>query len=267
MARGFQGTMLRALGAAEHVLRVEGTADVVPGFRRVRFSSTDLFDDFRPGATDYLRLWFPDPVDPGLEVQRGYTVVEPDIEAGTFVLDFVIHEPAGPAATWAQRCQPGDEIAATVYGSQAFAIGDPEPAGVLLVGDASSIPAINSILGVVPHHLPVEVVLEWGHEHELAIPLAEHPKAVVQRVRRVPGATRVPEALSGRDWSDWKAWVGAERSTTKAVKAALSDQLGFPKSEVKATAYWIHGRSFGGSRGAKAAAKAAAKEHEAVAGP
>jgi len=267
VARGFQGTMLRALGAAEHVLRVEGTADVVPGFRRVRFSSTDLFDDFRPGATDYLRLWFPDPVDPGLEVQRGYTVVEPDIEAGTFVLDFVIHEPAGPAATWAQRCQPGDEIAATVYGSQAFAIGDPEPAGVLLVGDASSIPAINSILGVVPHHLPVEVVLEWGHEHELAIPLAEHPKAVVQRVRRVPGATRVPEALSGRDWSDWKAWVGAERSTTKAVKAALSDQLGFPKSEVKATAYWIHGRSFGGSRGAKAAAKAAAKEHEAVAGP
>lgn len=267
MARGFQGTMLRALGANEHVLRVEGATDVVPGFRRVQFSSTDLFDDFRPGPTDYLRLWFPDPVDPDLEVQRGYTIVEPDIEAGTFVLDFVLHEPAGPAATWARHCKPGDEMAATLYGSQPFEIGDPEPAGVLLVGDAASIPAINTILNVVPEHLPVEVFLEWGDAQEHAIPLADHPSATVHRIRRVPGATTVPAALAGRDWSDWKSWIGAERSTTKAVKAALLEQHGFPKSEVKATAYWIHGRSFGGSRGAKAAAKAAAKEHDILAEP
>ncbi len=267
MARGFQGTMLRAFGANEHVLRVEDVYDLVPGFRRVHFSATDLFDDFQPGATDYLRLWFPDPVDADLEVQRGYTIVDPDPDAGTFVLDFVLHEPAGPAATWAAACAPGDEVAATVYGSQPFTIGEPEPAGVLLVGDAASIPAINSILGVVPHHLPVEVFLEWGDEREHAIPLAEHPGATVHRLRRGPGATKVVDALAGRDWSDWKAWVGAERTTTKLVKAALKDQHGFPKSEVKATAYWIHGRSFGGSRAAKAAAKVAARAHEEHAAP
>lgn len=263
MARGIQGTILRVAGAADHVLRVEDAFDVVAGFRRVRFSCADLFHDFRPGATDYLRMWFPDPVDPDLEVQRGYTIVDADPDAGTFALDFVIHEPAGPAATWAQRCGRGDEIAATVYGSQAFEVGDPAPAGVLLVGDAASIPAINSILAVVPVHLPVEVILEWGDEAEHAIPLAEHPRATVRRVRRVPGATKVPELLSGRDWSDWKAWIAAERTTVKAVKKALLEDHGFPKSEVKATAYWIHGRSFGGSRGAKAAAKAAAREHDA----
>ena len=125
--------MLRALGANEHVITVEAAVDVVPGFRRVRFSSTDLFDDFEPGPTDYLRLWFPDPVDENLQVQRGYTIIDADIDAGTFAIDFVIHEPAGPAATWAQSCTTGDEIAATVYGSQAFEIGEPEPAGVLLV--------------------------------------------------------------------------------------------------------------------------------------
>jgi ATP-binding cassette subfamily B protein IrtA len=262
MSRGLQGTILRALGANEHLIRVEQVGDLVPGFRRVHCSSEDLFEDFQPGPTDYVRLWFPDPVDADLEVQRGYTIVDPDPDAGTFVLDFVLHEPAGPAATWAQRCRPGDEIAATVYGSQPFTVGDPEPAGVLLVGDAASIPAINSILGVVPPHLPVEVFLEWGHEHEHAIPLVEHPKATIHRIRREPGATRVVDALAGRDWSYWKAWVGAERTTTKLVKAALKEQHGFPKSEVKATPYWIHGRSFGGSRGAKAAAKAAAREHD-----
>lgn len=262
MSRGIQGTLLRAFGANEHVLRVDGAMDVVPGFRRVRFSSTDLFDEFRPGPTDFLRLWFPDPVDADLEVQRGYTIVDADLDAGTFAIDFVMHEPAGPAATWAGRCQPGDELAATVYGSQAFEIGDPEPAGVLLVGDASSIPAINSILAVVPDHLPVELFLEWGELTEHAIPLGDHPKLALHRVRRRPGATTIPDELAGRDWSDWKAWIGAERSTTKAVKAALIDQHGFPKTMVKATAYWIHGRSFGGSRGAKAAAKAAARAHE-----
>jgi ATP-binding cassette subfamily B protein IrtA len=267
MARGFQGAMLRALGANEHILRVDDADDVVPGFRRVRFTSIGLFDDFVPGPTDYLRLWFPDPVDPDLEVQRGYTIVDPDVEAGTFALDFVIHEPAGPAATWAQQCRAGDEIAATVYGSQAFEIGDPEPAGVVLVGDAASIPAINTILGSVPEHLPVEVFLEWGELQEHDIPITEHPNANVHRVRRVPGATTIPAALAGRDWSDWKAWIGAERSTTKTVKTALLEELGFPKSEVKATAYWIHGRSFGGSRGAKAAAKAAAKEYDASVEP
>ncbi|MCB0978328.1 MAG: ATP-binding cassette domain-containing protein, partial [Acidimicrobiales bacterium] len=220
-------------------------------------------DDFEPGPTDYLRLWFPDPVDENLQVQRGYTIIDADIDAGTFAIDFVIHEPAGPAATWAQSCATGDEIAATVYGSQAFEIGEPEPAGVLLVGDASSVPAINSILEVVPDHLPVEVYLEWGDAREHEIPIASHPKATLHRIRRIPGASSIPAALVGRDWSDWKAWIGAERSTTKAVKTALIEQHGFPKSEVKATAYWIHGRSFGGSRQAKAAAKAAAKAHEA----
>lgn len=190
MARGYQGTMLRVLGANEHMIRVEDVYDLVPGFRRVHCSSTDLFDSFQPGPTEYLRLWFPDPDDPDREVQRGYTVLEPDTEAGTFVLDFVLHEPAGPAAAWAAACAPGDELPATVYGSQPFSVASPEPAGYLLVGDAASIPAINSILEVIPPHVPVELFLEWGHDHEHAIPVAEHPRLTIHRPRRDQPARR-----------------------------------------------------------------------------
>ncbi|HVX18884.1 MAG TPA: ATP-binding cassette domain-containing protein [Acidimicrobiales bacterium] len=267
MSRGMQGTLLRALGANEFVIRVDDAYDLVPGLRRVHCSSPSLFEAFQPGPTDFVRLWFPDPVEPDLEVQRGYTITDPDPATGTFVLDIVLHEPAGPAATWAQTCQPGDEVAATSYGSQPFELGDPEPAGVLLIGDAASLPAINSILGVVPHHLPVEVFLEWSDEREHAIPVAEHPSAAIHRLPRELGATKVVDAIANRDWSDWKAWIGAERITTKLVKAALRDQHGFPKSEVKATPYWIHGRPYGGSRGAKAAARAATEEHTRPASP
>ena len=212
--------MMRALGAGEHLIRVEEAFDLVPGFRRVRFTSDTLFDEFTPGPTDYLRLWFPDPDDPDREVQRGYTVIEPDPTARTFTIDFVIHEPHGPASGWAATCAPGDTVPATVYGSKPFTVGTPEPAGFLLVGDAASIPAINSMLATIPAHLPVEVIVEWGDESELQIPITDHPAANLRRLPRDLTGAQVVAALDGRDWSGWYAWVASERSTVKAVKAA-----------------------------------------------
>jgi ATP-binding cassette subfamily B protein IrtA len=260
--------MLRALGAGEHEVRVEEVADVVAGFRRVRFSSSTIFDGFDPGPTDYLRLWFPDPDDADREVQRGYTVIEPDAAAGTFAIDFVLHQPLGPASSWATTCAPGDTLLATVYGTKPFAPPSPEPAGYLFVGDAASVPAINSMIAALPPTASIEVLLEWGDEWELAIPVAEHPGATVRRLRRDLTGARVVAALADRDWTDWYAWVAAERSTSKAVRAALKDVHGFPKTDCKVQAYWIHGKSMGTSRGGsvKAAAKASANEAPPVDG-
>lgn len=250
MSRGFQGAMLKALGAREHVVRVVSAHDVVPGFRRVVFTSDTLFDEFDPGPTDYLRFWFPDPDNAQAEVQRGYTVVDADSEAGTFACDFVLHEPAGPASKWCRTCRAGDEVPATIYGSRAFAVSEPEPAGYLVIGDAASLPAVSSILETIPDHIEVEVILEWSEEWEHDIPMAHHPRATVSRVRRDFTGDRVIAALAGRDWSNWSAWVAGERATTKTVKPALIE-MGFPKADVKVTAYWMHGKAFGASRGDK----------------
>lgn len=249
MSRGFQGAMLKALGANEHTITVTDAADVVDGLRRVYFTSTTVFEDFRPGPTDFLRLWVPDPDNPTRELQRGYTVLDADPSSGSFAIDFVLHEPHGPASSWAAGAQPGDTLPATVYGTAAFALPSPEPAGCLLVGDAASTPAINSVLEMLPAHLPVEVILEWGDARELNMPLVEHPAATVRRVRRDGNGEGVTELLAGRDWSDWYAWIGSERAAVKAVKTALRETHGFPKNSIKAQAYWIHGKSLGASRG------------------
>lgn len=252
MSRGFQGAVMRALGANDHLVRVEEVHDVVDGFRRVHFSSETLFDTFRPGPTDYVRLWFPDPQRPEREVQRGYTVLQPDPTSGMFVIDFVLHEPSGPASQWAATCAVGDTLAAMPYGTKPFRVATPEPEGYLLVGDAASIPAINSILETIPPHVPVVVVLEWGDARELEIPLASHPSATVHRIARDHTGGAVVAAIAGRDWTGWSAWIGAERATVTATKRALIDTHGFPKSECTAQAYWVHGRSFGASRGSNA---------------
>ncbi|PRC43233.1 iron ABC transporter permease, partial [Mycobacterium sp. ITM-2017-0098] len=121
------------------------------------------------------------------------------------------------------------------------------PAGYLLIGDPASTPAINSILAVVPHDIPIEVYLEHRDDDDLLIPLAEHPRATVHRVPRRDTAS-LAAALEARDWSNWYAWVGPEAGTLKQVRTRMRDEFGFPKQEIHAQAYWSEGRAMGSNR-------------------
>jgi len=256
--RGFSGAVLRGFGARDHDAEVTGTELLAPNFLRVRMTSPTLFDDADPGPSAWLRFWFPDPDGLDTEHQRGYTFSEADVEAGTFAVDFVLHEPAGPASTWAQHAAPGDRVCVTSFGSKPFEVADELPAGYLLIGDSASIPAITTIVHALPRDITVEVYLEQHDDADLLIPFPEHP---LMRVHWVPrrGATSLAAALETRDWSNWNAWVGTEQGTLKHVRARLRDDFGFPKSEVHQQAYWSAGRAMGKLRstGDEAAAEPA----------
>ncbi|NLU64202.1 ATP-binding cassette domain-containing protein [Rhodococcus sp. HNM0563] len=242
--RGFQGAVMRGFGARVHDAVVTGTEQLAPHFLRVRFSSTTLFDDADPGPTAYLRFWVPDPNDPDTEHQRGYTFSEADTEEGTFAVDFVLHEPAGPASVWAKHAEPGSTISITSFGSKQFTVPDELPAGYLLIGDSASIPAINSIIDVLPRDVAVEVYLEQHDDADLLIPMSDHPLMNTHWVPRL-GPTSLAAAIEDRDWSNWKAWAGTESKALKHLRTRLRDDFGFPKSEVYAQAYWFHGRAMG----------------------
>lgn len=242
--RGFQGAMMRGFGARDHDAVVTGTDLLAPHFLRVRMSSPTLFQDVVPGPTAWIRIWFPDPEGGETEYQRGYTFSEMDPDAGTFAVDFVLHEPAGPASTWAQRATPGDHISVTSFGSRTLDIPEDLPAGYLLIGDSASIPAINSILTALPHEVAVELYLEQHHEDDHLIPMADHPLLQKHWVPR-DDANSLAAALEDRDWSNWYAWAGPESNTLKQLRTRLRDDFGFPKSEVHAQAYWSEGRAMG----------------------
>jgi ATP-binding cassette subfamily B protein IrtA len=248
VSRGFQGAVLKALGAVDHVLTVVAVEDVVAGYRRIRFTSPTLLDELELRPAAWIRLWVPD--EAGREHQRGYTVLDADPDTGELSIEFVLHEPVGPASAWAGRAEPGQQLRAAVYGATRFAPPDPGPAGYLLVGDPASTPAINSIIAAIPAEAPIELYLEWGHAGDADLPLATHPGLRVHRVARTADGGAVVAALEQRDWSDWYAWIGAERRTVRRLRAALKDVHGFPKAEVKAQAYWVEGSSLGASRDA-----------------
>ena len=250
--RGFNGVMMRGFGARDHQATVVDRELISPGFLRVRMTSPTVLDDVIIAPTAYLRFWFPDP-DGDAEYQRGYTLTEADAETGAFAVDFVLHEPPGPATAWAQQAQPGDTVAVTSLGSVGLSVPDELPAGYLLIGDSASVPAINAILTALPAGVPVELYLEQHQDTDRLIPLAEHPRLRTHWVvRRSPAS--LAESIEDRDWSDWYAWAAPEAGSLKRLRTRLRDDFGFPKSEIHAQAYWTH--ADGGRSGAPAIASA-----------
>ncbi|WP_306358279.1 MULTISPECIES: ABC transporter ATP-binding protein/permease [unclassified Nocardia] len=255
--RGFQGAVLRGFGVQYHTATVLDTEQTTPRMLRVWLSSPSLFEEITLEPTAWLRIWFPDPEGSDAEFQRGYTIAEADLDTGRFAVDFVLHEPAGPASAWACRVRGGEMVEVASFGSKGFPIPEDLPAGYLLIGDSASIPAINSILAAVPPQVAIEVYLEKHHDDDLLIPLTEHPRARVHWVPRT-SENSLAAALEARDWSNWYAWAGPESKSLKHIRARLKDDFGFPKSDVYAQAYWVHGRSMGKERDGSERAQAAA---------
>ncbi|MFF5452167.1 SIP domain-containing protein [Streptomyces sp. NPDC012950] len=245
--RGINGVIMRAYGARDHEATVTGTELLAPHFLRVRMASPTLLEDVVAAPAAYVRFWMPDPDDPEVEHQRGYTLSEADPASGAFAVDFVLHDPAGPASTWARRAEPGTSVRVTTLGSTRFDLPPDLPAGYLLIGDAASIPAINGILGVLPAEVPVELYLEEHRETDRLIPLADHPRTNVHRVPR-RGEASPAAAIPDRDWSDRYVWTAPESGSLKHLRTRLRDEFGFPRSEMHAQAYWYYGRAFGSNR-------------------
>ncbi|CAM5761609.1 ATP-binding cassette domain-containing protein [Bosea minatitlanensis] len=240
MAGGFQKTMMKAFGATDHLMTVVSVTDITPGFRRIRFSAPTMIDGRETPTASYIRLWAPDPAEPGKVHQRGYTLVEPDATTGEVSFDFVLHEPMGPASGWAAAAKPGDTIAASYYMFHKF---DPpeDPEGYLLMGDPAAIPAINAILGVLPPEAQVVVILQAHAPDDALIPIGKHPGAEV--IWTGPGTGALAAAVPVRDWSNWYAWCAAENAAIKELRAALNRVHGFPLSDIKHAAYWIRGKA------------------------
>lgn len=243
MARhGWEGVVLKLMRGKDFTFTVTGAEDVTDRYRRVHLTDGGMLAATGMHPTMWVRMWFD---DAGKPHQRAFTLVDPDPEAGTFSLEFALHE--GVASDWARKAQPGDTIDATVQGTS-FTAPEPAPGRMFLVGDPASLPALNSLLAALPQ-TPATIWFETGHPSDEDLPLRLDPaRHDVRRVPREDAGGRLVDrvtaelpALLGElgDPSGAYVWIACDTATTRALSGYARKELGVPKQRIHALGYWL----------------------------
>lgn len=233
---GWEGAVLKLLRAKDFVFTVTGAEDVTPRYRRVHLTDGGMLAATGVHPTMWVRLWFD---NAGKPHQRAYTLVDPDPAAGTFSLEFALHE--GCASDWARTAKPGYTIEATIHGT-GFEQPDPAPSHVFAVADPASLPALNSLLTALDPS-PATVWFEGGEQNGLPFRTTPSRHDVRTLPRRDAGAhlvSEVKEALPDllKGTSDPYVWIACDTATTRALTSYVRKELGLPKQRVNALGYW-----------------------------
>ncbi len=187
-----------------------------------------------PGEAIVLPLqgWlFPDGVE---QEWRNYTVRRHDPAAREIDVDVVLHDPRGPACTWAERSEIGAGVG---YAGPRVDFAPREDAEwLLLCGDETALPAIAAILETPLHHQRKLAVIEVADAAE------EHPlDGEVRWVHRNGDPFGVPlaEAVRAVELPDGpgQAWGAAESTVARDLREVLRRAM--PRKHVKATGYWL----------------------------
>ncbi|MFJ1670784.1 siderophore-interacting protein [Streptomyces bottropensis] len=241
---GWEGAVLKLLRGKDFVLTVTGAEQVTEHYRRVHLTDGGMLATTGVHPTMWVRLWFD---AAGKPHQRAYTLVDPDPAAGTFSLEFALHD--GHASDWARTAKSGDTIEATVQGT-AFTEPAPTPSHILAIGDPASLPALNSLLGALPS-APATIWFETPTDTGAptpeagGLPLRLDPTR--HDLRPVPrqdaGArllTRVradAPALLANTPAPY-VWIACDTTTTRSLTTYFRKELGLPKQRTHALGYW-----------------------------
>lgn len=252
-----------------------------PSFERVTLGGADLTRFIPMGADQWFRLFLP--VAEGTltrlpnrldsfaylrylaiaktqrPVLRNYTVAgfrTDGAEGPELDVDFVRHGSAaagtagtaGPAASWAETCRPGDAVAVLDEGVL-FA----PPAGLhgplVLVGDETALPALAGILASLAADATGSAFIEVPDADDvrnLAAPIGVEVSWIVRDdLHATPGyavLTAAIEASEGGAVVPAYAWVAGEQSLVAAMRRHWV-RVGVDKRMISFTGYWRASRA------------------------
>jgi NADPH-dependent ferric siderophore reductase len=234
-----------------YAVRVRRVARLSPRMVRVTFGGEALGEFIWNGPAAHLKLIFADqgaerPTGEARPVMRTYTPRRFDLAARELEVDFVIHG-AGPASDWAAQAAPGQTLTLAGPG-RSYAV-DPTAHWYLLVGDDTAIPAICTILEVLPATLPKQILLEVTdarEEHALDAPLAN---AELRWLRRGESAAQAGEALEAAvralPWpsGSGRVYVACESGAMRRIRHFLLHERGVPRAHLVTRGYWKLGET------------------------
>jgi NADPH-dependent ferric siderophore reductase len=177
------------------------------------------------------------PSDAPKQEWRNYTVRRHRPSTGEIDVDVVLHEPRGPACTWAALAPVGSGVG---YAGPRVDFAPREDADwLLLCGDETALPAIAAILESAPAAEIVAVVEvpDAGEEFEL------DPRLRYVHRNGAPAATtsHLADALRTLPLpaGPGQAWGAAESHVARELRTVLREERGLPRSHATAKGYWL----------------------------
>ena len=223
-------------------LTVVRTTTLSPGLRRVTLGGADLTGFASLGATDHVKLLFPEG-DP--DVKRDYTPREfraaTDDAPAELDIDFFFHGD-GPASQWAAAAVPGSEL--TIGGPRGSHLPPTGASRFVLGADESSLPALARWIELLPQTHEILAFVELDNQSDAAYLEPDHVhKARVVWLNKSDGALERAIRALGPIGDDTFVWVAGGASTLVPIRRYLRRELGLPASQVKIDGYWKSGEA------------------------
>ncbi|MFF7048253.1 siderophore-interacting protein [Streptomyces griseorubiginosus] len=243
-------------------LQVVRTRRLGPSLVRVTFAGEDLHHFFSDGHDQSLSLFLPAEgrTEPGVPVElgdgwwqawreqsddvravmRSYTLRSLRRDPDEIDIDFVLHQPAGPASRWAARASVGDRVqllGPAIADNRAIRFRPPADTDlVLLWGDETALPAVSAILEALPAGQRARVWLEVhdaGDIQDLATDAdAEITWLVGESALDVVRETQLPPATHPY------AWIAGESGCVKELRRHFVRERGVDRRRVTFVGYW-----------------------------
>ncbi|WP_406126210.1 siderophore-interacting protein [Streptomyces sp. NBC_00989] len=256
-------------------LQVVRTERLGPSLVRVSFAGDDLAFFFSDGRDQSLSLFLPQPgqLEPAVPfelgdgwwqgwrelpdgvraVMRSYTLRALRRDPDEIDIDFVLHEPAGPASRWASHASAGDRVVLlgpAIADNRAIRFRPPEDADLVVVwGDETAVPAASAILEALPAGTRARVWLEVQHAGDIQDLATEADAEVTWLVRENQGAEGSPMALGALRAAQLPSaerpyvWIAGESGQVKALRRHFVGERGFDRRRVTFVGYWRQGLS------------------------
>lgn len=193
---------------------------------------------------------------------RAYTIRHIDRSAKILDLEFVLHEQggiSGPASAWAGQARVGEKVG----------IGGPRDGGfrvpgdvswIVLAGDASALPAMQSIAATLPAGITVHMYAEVGSpDDRQVVKSAAMLDITWLDEQSTPGAALLG-VLSSRPLPTTPGylWIAGESNAVWALRTHFLQRFGLTRDRVSAKGYWKLGES--GHRGTPRSGHVQARE-------
>lgn len=233
-----------------HYVRVHLQGEGVHDFKdctigvnnKIFIPPVDVKDVFFSVYDEETSTWVA-PDDSVKPIVRTYTHRAVDVAKQEITIDFVDHGDVGPASSWVRKAVKGDQlgVAMKLGASELYPVVD----WYLLVGDATAIPVLVSILESLPQTAKGHLIIEVATIEDI------HPE--VKHVGFTIEWLFNPEPDQGSELADVVrkvvlpsdktifAYVACEYRSVREIRAYFKTELKWGKDEFYAYSYWKSG--------------------------